>query len=66
MMRLSLIPPAELTNQQKPLYDEMKRGVAAKYSNFTTMRKDGAILGPWSAWLHDPDLVTLSGVRQVE
>jgi 4-carboxymuconolactone decarboxylase len=20
------------------------------------MRKDGAILGPWSAWLHDPDL----------
>jgi 4-carboxymuconolactone decarboxylase len=56
MMRLSLIPPAELTSQQKPLYDEMKRGVAAKYSNFTTMRKDGAILGPWSAWLHDPDL----------
>jgi hypothetical protein len=30
--------------------------VASKYSNFTTMRKDGAILGPWSAWLHDPDL----------
>jgi 4-carboxymuconolactone decarboxylase len=56
MMRLSLIPPAELTNEQKPLYDEMKAGVAAKYSNFTTMRKDGAILGPWSAWLHDPDL----------
>jgi 4-carboxymuconolactone decarboxylase len=56
MMRLSLIPPAELTNEQKPLYDEMKAGVAAKYSTFTTMRKDGAILGPWSAWLHDPDL----------
>jgi len=55
-MRLSLIPPAELTNEQKPLYDEMKAGVAAKYSGFTTMRKDGAILGPWSAWLHDPDL----------
>jgi 4-carboxymuconolactone decarboxylase len=49
MMRLSLIAPAELTNEQKPLYDEMKAGVAAKYSGFTTMRKDGAILGPWSA-----------------
>jgi 4-carboxymuconolactone decarboxylase len=55
-MRLSLIPPAALTDEQKPLYDEMKAGVAAKYSNFTTIRKDGAILGPWSAWLHDPDL----------
>src|ERR1700681_1274536 len=36
--------------------DEMSAGVAAKYSTFTTMRGDGAILGPWSAWLHDPDL----------
>jgi 4-carboxymuconolactone decarboxylase len=56
MMHLSLIPPAELTDEQKPLCDEMKAGVAAKYSNFTTMRKDGAILGPWSARLHDHDL----------
>ena len=55
-MRLSLLPPAALTDEQRPLYDEMKAGVAAKYSSFTTMREDGAILGPWSAWLHDPDL----------
>jgi 4-carboxymuconolactone decarboxylase len=55
-MRLPFIPPAELSVEQKPLYDDMKAGIAAKYSNFTTMRGDGAILGPWSAWLHDPDL----------
>ena len=35
-MRLSLIAPAALSDQQKPLYEEMKAGVAAKYSNFTT------------------------------
>src|ERR1700692_2630125 len=55
-MRLPFIAPAALSSEQGPLYDEMTAGVAAKYSNFTTMRKDGAILGPWSAWLHDPDL----------
>src|SRR6202789_4687359 len=56
IMRLPFIPPAELSAEQKPLYDDMKAGIAAKYGNFTTMRGDGAILGPWSAWLHDPDL----------
>src|ERR1700685_4734782 len=55
-MRLPFIPPAELSAEQKPRYDDMKAGIAAKYSNCTTMRADGAILGPWSAWLHDPDL----------
>ena len=34
----------------------MKAGVAAKYDLFTTMRPDGALLGPWNAWLHQPEL----------
>src|ERR1700675_3558881 len=55
-MRLPFIPPAELSPEQKPLYGDMKAGIAAKYSALKTMRPDGAILGPWSAWLHDPDL----------
>jgi hypothetical protein len=55
-MRLPFIPPAQLSPEQKLLYDDMKAGIAAKYSAFKTMRPDGAILGPWSAWLHDPDL----------
>jgi 4-carboxymuconolactone decarboxylase len=36
----------------------MKAGISAKYGAFTTMRDDGTILGPWSAWLHDPKLGT--------
>lgn len=36
----------------------MKVGIAAKYGNFATMREDGAILGPWRAWLHEPELGT--------
>ena len=55
-MRLPPIQPDALTDEQRPLYDEMRAGVAAKYNSFTTMRDDGAILGPWSAWLHDPEL----------
>ena len=55
-MRLQPIDPVSLTNEQRPLYQSMKTGVAAKYSAFTTMREDGALLGPWNAWLHDPEL----------
>jgi 4-carboxymuconolactone decarboxylase len=55
-MRLPPIPPDALSPEQKPLYDDMKAGVSAKYDAFTTMREDGAILGPWNAWLHQPDV----------
>jgi 4-carboxymuconolactone decarboxylase len=57
-VRLSFIPPNELTPEQRPLYEDMKAGVRKKYNAFTTVRDDGAILGPWSAWLHEPDLGT--------
>jgi 4-carboxymuconolactone decarboxylase len=55
-MRLPPIAPEALSEQQRPLYDSMMAGVSAKYTGFKTSRDDGAILGPWSAWLHDPEL----------
>jgi 4-carboxymuconolactone decarboxylase len=55
-MRLPPITPSNLTPDQRPLYELMKAGVAAKYNVFTTMTADGALLGPWGAWLHDPKL----------
>ena len=55
-MRLAPIAPADLTPEQAPLFEEMKAGVAAKYGGFITQREDGAMLGPWNAWLHDPEL----------
>ena len=55
-MRLPPIAPADLTAQQRPLYESMKAGITAKYNLFATMRKDGAILGPWNPWLHQPEV----------
>lgn len=53
-MRLEPIPPAALTPEQKPLYDDMKAGIAASFKGFVTQREDGALIGPWNPWLHDP------------
>src|SRR6202035_243676 len=53
-MRLPLIPPAELTPQQKSLYDEMRKGIASNFNAFKVEREDGALMGPWNPWLHEP------------
>jgi 4-carboxymuconolactone decarboxylase len=50
-MHLAPIAPADITEDQEPLFAAMKAGVAAKYDNFVTVRADGAMLGPWGAWL---------------
>ncbi|WDF72557.1 carboxymuconolactone decarboxylase family protein [Novosphingobium sp. KACC 22771] len=55
-MRLPPIAPSDITDEQRELFDAMTEGVAAKYSSFITRRDDGALLGPWNAWLHDPAL----------
>jgi hypothetical protein len=34
-MRVPLIKPADLTEQQKPPYEDMKQGVAANFQGFT-------------------------------
>src|SRR3984893_9795969 len=53
-MRLPLIPPSELAPQQKSLYDEMRRGIASNFNAFKVEREDGALMGPWNPWLHEP------------
>ena len=53
-MRLPLIPPAELTPEQKSLYDDMRKGVASNFNAFKAVREDGALMGPWNPWLHEP------------
>ena len=55
-MRVPPIPPSSLTAAQRPLYDSMRAGISAKYDLFTTIREDGALLGPWNAWLHQPEV----------
>ncbi|HWI85215.1 MAG TPA: carboxymuconolactone decarboxylase family protein [Sphingomonas sp.] len=53
-MRLPLIAPADLTPDQKPLYDDMRKGIASNFNAFKVEREDGALMGPWNPWLHEP------------
>ena len=53
-MRLPIVPPSELTAEQKPLFEDMKQGIAANFQGFVNIRSDGALLGPWNPWIHEP------------
>src|SRR3977135_4382497 len=53
-MRLPIIPPAELNAEQKPLYDDMRDGIAKNFQGFINIRDDSALLGPWNPWIHEP------------
>jgi 4-carboxymuconolactone decarboxylase len=55
-MRLPLIPPTELTDDQKPLYERMRKGIASNFNAFKVEREDGALMGPWNPWLHEPQI----------
>jgi alkylhydroperoxidase family enzyme len=53
-MRLPIVPPAELSAEQKPLYDDMRQGIAANFQGFVNVRDDGTLLGPWNPWIREP------------
>lgn len=53
-MRLPLIAPQDLTAEQKPLYDNMRQGIAGHFNAFIAQREDGALMGPWNPWLQEP------------
>jgi 4-carboxymuconolactone decarboxylase len=53
-MRLPLIAPAELSAEQRPLYDDMRAGIEKNFQGFTAISDNGALIGPWNPWLHEP------------
>ena len=53
-MRLPPLAPARLSPEQKDLYETLRRGIAERFSGFEAVRGDGALLGPFNAWLHEP------------
>jgi 4-carboxymuconolactone decarboxylase len=53
-MRLPLIAPADLTAEQRPLYENMKAGIEKNFQGFKTIAENGSLLGPWNPWLHEP------------
>ena len=55
-MRLPLIAPGELTPEQKRLYDDMRKGIASNFNAFKAVSEDGALMGPWNPWLHEPGI----------
>jgi hypothetical protein len=55
-MRLPLIAPADLTPQQKSLYDDMRKGITSNFNAFKVLSENGALMGPWNPWLHEPGI----------
>ena len=53
-MRLPLIPPSLLSPEQKSLYETMRKGIKSNFNAFKVEREDGALMGPWNPWLHEP------------
>lgn len=53
-MRLPILAPSELSDAQKPLYDDMIAGIGQKFNAFKAVREDGALMGPWNPWIHEP------------
>lgn len=52
--RLTPIPPDQLTPEQRVLYDRNREQIAHGFTSFRTAREDGALLGPWAVFLHEP------------
>ena len=55
-MRMPLLLPANLTFEQQVLYGSMRAGIARGLSAFKVIRDDGALEGPWNAYLQEPTI----------
>ena len=55
-MRLPTLPPNQLTPEQRALYDRNREQIAHGFTSFRTTREDGALLGPWGVFLHEPSV----------
>lgn len=53
-MRLPPLLPADLTPEQQALYRDMRSDIARGYKAFKVVREDGALMGPWNPYLHEP------------
>ncbi len=53
-MRLPLIPPEQLSPEQRPLYEDMRKGIEKNFQGFQAIAENGALMGPWNPWLRFP------------
>jgi hypothetical protein len=45
-MRLPLIAQADLTPEQRPIYEDMRAGIDGSFQGFKSIAENGALLGP--------------------
>jgi alkylhydroperoxidase family enzyme len=50
-MRLPLMSPSSLTREQRPLYDDMRKGIETNFKGFTAIDDKQRLIGPWNPWL---------------
>jgi hypothetical protein len=55
-MRLPLLASSDVSPEQRPLYDDMRKGIETNLRGFTAIDQTGALIGPWNPWLHFPKL----------
>jgi 4-carboxymuconolactone decarboxylase len=53
-MRLPLIAPTDLTLEQRPIYEDMRAGIEQYFQGFQSVADNGALMGPFNPWLHEP------------
>ena len=54
-MRLPLLPPGRLDPEQRAFYDRaLKQIESGGFTEFKTRADDGALLGPWGVFVHEP------------
>ena len=53
-MRLPPIAQAELSPEQRPIYEDMRAGIERSFQGFKSIADNGALIGPWNPWLHEP------------
>jgi len=53
-MRLPLLSPSKLTPEQRPLYEDMRKGIETSFKGFTAIDDKGTLTGPWNPWLRFP------------
>ncbi len=53
-MPLPFIAPAELSTEQRHIYEEMHAGIEKGLQGFKSIAENGALMGPWNPRLHGP------------
>ncbi len=51
-MRLPLLKPSALDDEQKAVYDSIGSVTDLAFTNFQFMKKGGELIGPFNAMLH--------------